>query len=229
MLRGKNGPRRMSARCVPGAESGRRRSSLVAHWVKERFTDKGWPGVERYFDWSFYSQGTGESRQTSSDLFISWALTFFGDADPTLGSPWERGERLARLVRKSRTLLVLDGVEPLQYPAGDPSGQGGMLKDEGLAALLQGLAADNPGLCVVTTRESLANLHVYNDSTSPEHRLDELPCEAAVDLLRHLLAGTWRTLTAETSANATSWACRKSTAKPRAARRSKSWPRTNGG
>ena len=48
------------------------------------------------------------------------------------------------------------------------------LKDEGLAALLLGLAVDNPGLCVVTTRESLANLHVYNDSTSPEHRLDEL-------------------------------------------------------
>lgn len=174
--------------CTLRAWGGVGKTSLVAHWVQQRFAAKDWPGVERYFDWSFYSQGTGESRQTSSDLFISRALTFFGDADPTVGGPWERGERLARLVRKRRSLLVLDGIEPLQYPEGDPSGQGGNLKDEGLAALLQGLAADNPGLCVVTTRESLANLHVYNDSTSPEHRLDELPCEAAVDLLRHLLA-----------------------------------------
>jgi hypothetical protein len=162
------------------------KTSLVAHWVQQRLVARGWPGVERYFDWSFYSQGTGESRQTSSDFFISEALKFFGDDDPTVGGPWERGERLARLVRKHRTLLVLDGIEPLQYPEGDPSGQGGMLKDQGLAALLHGLAADNPGLCVVTTRETLANLKIYHISTAPEHKLDRLPCGAAIDLLRHL-------------------------------------------
>ena len=176
------------------------KTSLVAHWVQRRLAARSWPGVERYFDWSFYSQGTGESRQTSSDFFISEALKFFGDDNPTDGGPWERGERLARLVRKRRTLLVLDGIEPLQYPEGDPSGQGGMLKDQGLAALLQGLAADNPGLCVVTTRETLANLKISHDTTAPERRLDELPCEAAQDLLRHLgvdgsdadLAAAWK-------------------------------------
>jgi hypothetical protein len=86
------------------------KTSLVAHWVSQRMAAKGWPGVERYFDWSFYSQGTGESRQTSSDLFIQEALKFFDDPDPTRGSPWERGERLAGLVRRHRTLLVLDGI-----------------------------------------------------------------------------------------------------------------------
>ncbi|MDA0808234.1 MAG: TIR domain-containing protein [Planctomycetota bacterium] len=244
--------------CTLVAWGGVGKTSLVAHWVQQRFAAQNWPGVERYFDWSFYSQGTGESRQTSSDLFISRALTFFGDADPTVGGPWERGERLARLVRKRRTLLVLDGVEPLQYPEGDSSGQGGMLKDEGLAALLQGLAADNPGLCVVTTRETLANLRVFNDSTSPEHRLDELPCDAAVDLLRHLLAdssfpnndedlrATWKDagghaltlqLLGRYLADAHGGDIRKRdlvglqevTAKLRAARHSKSWPRTNAG
>ena len=92
------------------------KTSLVAHWVSQRMAANGWPGVERYFDWSFYSQGTGESRQTSSDLFIQEALKFFDDPDPTKGSPWERGERLAGLIRRHRTLLVLDGIEPLQYP-----------------------------------------------------------------------------------------------------------------
>jgi hypothetical protein len=163
------------------------KTSLVAHWVSQRFAAKDWPGVERYFDWSFYSQGTGESRQTSSDLFIQTALTFFEDPDPIKGSPWERGERLAGLIRKHRTLLVLDGIEPLQYPVNDP--QAGRLRDQALEALLQGLAADNPGLCVVTTREHLKNIE--NQATTKEEKLDRLVKDAAVALLRHLqVAGT---------------------------------------
>jgi hypothetical protein len=158
------------------------KTSLVAHWVSERMEAKGWPGVERYFDWSFYSQGTGESRQTSSDQFIQDALRFCDDPDPVKGSPWERGERLAGLVRRHRTLLVLDGIEPLQYPPSDP--QAGRLKDQALEALLQGLAADNPGLCLVTTREHLKNIE--NRATTEERKLDTLVKEAAIDLLRHL-------------------------------------------
>jgi hypothetical protein len=163
------------------------KTSLVAHWVSQRMAAKGWPGVERYFDWSFYSQGTGESRQTSSDLFIKESLQFFDDPDPTKGSPWERGERLAGLVRRHRTLLVLDGIEPLQYPVNDP--QAGRLKDQALEALLQSLAADNPGLCLVTSREHLKNIESL--ATTEEQKLDRLVKEAAIDLLRHLqIVGT---------------------------------------
>ncbi len=158
------------------------KTSLVAHWVSERMAAKGWPGVERYFDWSFYSQGTGESRQTSSDQFMHEALKFFDDPDPTKGSPWERGERLAGLVRRHRTLLVLDGIEPLQYPVNDP--QAGRLKDQALEALLHSLAADNPGLCLVTTREHLKNIE--NLTTTAEQKLDKLEKEAAIALLRHV-------------------------------------------
>jgi hypothetical protein len=163
------------------------KTSLVAHWVSERMAAKGWPGVERYFDWSFYSQGTGESRQTSSDFFIEEALKFFGDPDPVKGSPWDRGQRLAGLIQKHRTLLVLDGIEPLQYPLNDP--QAGRLKDQALEALLQGLAADNPGLCIVTTREHLKNIE--NQATTEERNLDQLVKEAAIQLFRHLqIVGT---------------------------------------
>ena len=158
------------------------KTSLVAHWVSQRMAAQGWPGVERYFDWSFYSQGTGESRQTSSDQFIQEALKFFDDPDPTKGSPWERGERLASLVRQHRTLLVLDGIEPLQYPVNDQ--QAGRLKDQALEALLQSLAADNPGLCLVTSRDHLKNIE--NQATTEEQKLDKLVKEAAIGLLRHL-------------------------------------------
>ncbi|MEQ1511863.1 MAG: SEFIR domain-containing protein [Lysobacteraceae bacterium] len=169
------------------AWGGAGKTSLVFHWVQTRFAAKGWPGVERYFDWSFYSQGTGESRQTSADLFIAKALAFFGDPDPTVGGPHERGERLAGLIRQHRTLLILDGIEPLQYPPNDP--QAGRLKDQALEALLRELAADNAGLVVITTREHLTNVEGY--ATTEEQKLDKLAKEAAVALLRHLqIVGT---------------------------------------
>ncbi len=169
------------------AWGGAGKTSLVFRWVQTRFAATGWPGVERYFDWSFYSQGTGESRQTSADLFIARALAFFGDPDPTQGGPHERGERLAGLIRRHRTLLILDGIEPLQYPPNDP--QAGRLKDQALEALLRELAADNPGLVVITTREHLTNVEGY--ATTEEQKLDKLAKEAAVDLLRHLqIVGT---------------------------------------
>ncbi|MEM9605330.1 MAG: hypothetical protein AAGA11_20880, partial [Pseudomonadota bacterium] len=165
------------------------KTSLAFHWVQTRFaaSDPKWAGVERYFDWSFYSQGTGESRQTSADLFIAKALDFFGDPDPTVGSPHERGERLAGLIRQHRTLLVLDGIEPLQYPPNDP--QAGRLKDSALEALLRELAADNPGLVVITTREHLSDLEAH--ATTEEQQLNKLAKVAAVSLLRHLqIVGT---------------------------------------
>ncbi|MEL7337215.1 MAG: NACHT domain-containing protein, partial [Planctomycetota bacterium] len=161
------------------------KTALVAHWM-QRLRQRGWPGVERYFDWSFYSQGTGESRQTSSDLFISAALQFFGDPDPTVGNPWDRGQRLAGLVARHRTLLILDGIEPLQYPPTDRSGQAGMLKDQALQALLAGLVQHNPGLCVITSRETLTDLRMYHEAAAPEHKVERLLRDAAISMLRHL-------------------------------------------
>ena len=168
------------------AWGGAGKTSVVAYWVTQRMAARQWPGVERYFDWSFYSQGAREQSQASADLFIATALAFFDDPDPQAGSPWERGERLARLVRRHRTLLVLDGIEPLQYPPSSP--QAGELKDEALAALLQGLAMDNPGLCIVTSREALANLQSFHGDggAAVERKLDKLHRDAAIALLRHL-------------------------------------------
>lgn len=169
------------------AWGGAGKTSLVFHWVQTRFAAKDWPDIKRYFDWSFYSQGTGETRQTSADLFIAKALEFFGDPDPTKGSAYERGERLAGLIRQHRTLLILDGIEPLQYPPNDP--QAGRLKDQALDALLRELAADNPGLVVITTREHLTDIDKL--ANTEEKKLDKLSKEAAVDLLQHLnIVGT---------------------------------------
>jgi hypothetical protein len=42
-----------------------------------------------------------------------------------IGTAWEKGERLAKLIAR-RTLLILDGLEPLQNP---PGAQEGRLRD----------------------------------------------------------------------------------------------------
>ena len=93
---------------------------------------------------------------TSRAKFVDEALRFFGDEDPTVGSPWDKGERLAQLVRESRTLLVLDGLEPLQHLP--TSGDAGRIKDPALQALVRELAASNPGMCVISTRQTVADI-----------------------------------------------------------------------
>jgi len=93
------------------------KTALVNAWLK-RMQKEGYRGAERVLGWSFYSQGAAEGKQASADQFIAHALAWFGDPDPTKGSPWDKGERLAELVRQQRTLLILDGLEPLQQPPG---------------------------------------------------------------------------------------------------------------
>ncbi|MBI5385631.1 MAG: DUF4062 domain-containing protein [Verrucomicrobia bacterium] len=170
------------------ALGGEGKTSLVAKWAAE-LAAQDWPGCDAAFAWSFYSQGTREQQAASSDLFLKAALTFFGDAADKAfaASPagaFEKGQRLARLVGQRRSLLILDGLEPLQYAPTAPTP--GELKDQGLAALLQGLAAASHGLCVVTTRYSLPDLKAFWQTTAPEVKLLRLSRDAGVHLLKTL-------------------------------------------
>jgi hypothetical protein len=79
---------------VVRAFGGMGKTSLVTTWMAA-LAKQGWRGAERVFDWTFYSQGTSDQRNASADTFIAAALRAFGDPDPTQGSPWEHGERLA--------------------------------------------------------------------------------------------------------------------------------------
>jgi tetratricopeptide (TPR) repeat protein len=167
------------------ALGGEGKTSLVAKWAAQLAHDN-WPGCEAVFAWSFYSQGTKEQTAASSDLFLKEALVFFGDAEMA-NSPRhasDKGKRLAQLVGAKCALLILDGVEPLQYAPTSPTP--GELKDHGLSALLKGLAASSLGLCVVTTRHSIPDLKAYWQTTAPEIKLLRLSKEAGVALLKSL-------------------------------------------
>ncbi len=174
------------------AMGGEGKTSLVAKWAVE-MQIKQWPGCDAVFAWSFYSQGTREQTAVSSDLFLAEALTFFGDdamAKSAAGA-FDKGRRLAQLVGARRALLILDGLEPLQYAPTTPTP--GELKDQGLAALLKGLAATSHGLCVVTTRHALPDLRAFLGKTVREEKLTRLARAAGVLLLKaHGVTGSDR-------------------------------------
>jgi hypothetical protein len=117
------------------AWGGVRKTALVNHWLNG-MTTEGFRGAEKVYAWSFYSQGAAEGKQASADEFMQQTLRWFGDADPTAGTPEDKGRRLAGLIRKSKTLLILDGMEPLQYPPSKDGSITGQLKDRGLRTLL---------------------------------------------------------------------------------------------
>ena len=154
------------------------KSTLVNKWVEQMAADN-YRGARRVFGWSFYSQGTGE-RVTSADQFVAAALEWFGDGDPAAGSPWDKGQRLADLVRQEPTLLVLDGMEPLQS---NFDYERGKIKDPALATLVSELARENSGLCVISTREAVADLAPFVETTREEN-LEQISAEAGRALLR---------------------------------------------
>ncbi|MBV8351227.1 MAG: protein kinase, partial [Verrucomicrobia bacterium] len=157
------------------------KSTLVNHWLRRMATDH-YRSAELVFGWSFYRQGsTGET--SSTDEFLEAALNWFGDRNPRQGTAWEKGERLAKLVAHRRTLLVLDGLEPLQNP---PGPQEGRLREPSLQALLGELAAFNKGLCVITTRLPVADIADHEHTSALRCSLEQLSSDAGAKLLRAL-------------------------------------------
>ncbi len=157
------------------------KSTLVNHWLGGMAADH-YRSAQLVFAWSFYRQGSSGGT-SSADEFLDAALTWFGDPDPRIGTAWEKGERLAKLIAHRRTLLVLDGLEPLQNP---PGPQEGRLRDPSLQALLRELAAFNSGLCVITTRLPIADIADHEHTSAPRRDLEELSSDAGAKLLRAL-------------------------------------------
>jgi len=158
------------------------KTALVNKWLN-KMKDDNYRGAKRVQAWSFYSQGAAEGKQASSDQFIDFALRWFGDPNPDEGSPWDKAERLVNFVKQYRTLLILDGLEPLQYT---PDVNEGRLKDPALQCLLKELAHHNPGLCVVTTRIRVGDIKDDVGKSVKEIELENLPKEAGAQLLEKL-------------------------------------------
>jgi tRNA A-37 threonylcarbamoyl transferase component Bud32 len=157
------------------------KSTLVNYWLRRMAADH-YRSAELIFGWSFYKQGSS-GEISSAEEFLDTALTWFGDPDPRLGTAWQKGERLAKLVAHRRTLIVLDGLEPLQNP---PGPQEGRVREPSLQALLRELAAFNTGLCLITTRTPVADIADHERSSALRRDLEQLSSESGAKLLRAL-------------------------------------------
>jgi class 3 adenylate cyclase/tetratricopeptide (TPR) repeat protein len=157
------------------------KTSLAINWWHRNRA----AGAARILGWSFHSQDAAEAedRQASAEPFLENALReWFGVTDPPKDS-WARGEQLAQLIRRERMLLILDGLEPIQFGLGP---QLGRLKDRGMIALLKELAAYNPGLCVCTSRLPLTDLEDYDNVGVFSIDLDNLTRESGAEYLKQL-------------------------------------------
>ena len=154
------------------AAGGTGKTARVDKWFRRHLNEA------TVFGWSFYSQGTSENRQTSSDPFFADVLRFFKLTVEPTASVYAKAEALAEHLRKERVLLLLDGCEPLQDAAGD-------MKDSALKALLQELATQNKGLVACTTRVRIND--VPDDPPRAQSiDLDNLDPEHGAEYLRHL-------------------------------------------
>ncbi|TVQ84509.1 MAG: ATP-binding protein [Chromatiaceae bacterium] len=93
------------------------KTALLRAWLARRCTPAA--SGPRQFGWTFRIPVGERAGWTPEDDFLATALAWCGVAhDPAL-PPWEKGRLLATALATTPTLLLLDGLEALQYPAPD--------------------------------------------------------------------------------------------------------------
>jgi hypothetical protein len=159
------------------ADGGVGKSTIIWNWV-EQLRRRDFPDCVQAIDWSFYSQGRRDYA-TDSQKFLLEAARHFTDLGVDLGAgaatlPDQMGRLIGDAFVACGGLMILDGVEPLQYA---PQENGGALKDPGLAALLTQIrGAPPPGLgaakrlLILSTRWQLPELR--SPQRGPIRRVD---------------------------------------------------------
>ncbi|WP_295447241.1 toll/interleukin-1 receptor domain-containing protein [uncultured Thiodictyon sp.] len=160
------------------APGGVGKSALTRWWIEHR----DWPAGTRCIGHSFYSQGSHD-QNTSARAFLFRALAELGDTPESTTSDHDLGRRLAGLAAAAPTLIALDGLEPMQQASTDPR-LDGRLKDQGLAALLEGLGrAPGQALCLASSRLPIPDPRIECQPAFRQVRLGVLPRAGAVELL----------------------------------------------
>ena len=167
--------------CLVG-DGGMGKSAVLNRWLGNLARDKC-RGAAYVFAWSFYSQEE-DQKEVSADAFINEAWKWFEQRPDDLpASTRERGRRLADIIAQQRSLLILDGLEAIQHRLGPDQGA---VKDQAVQVLLKSLSAQNQGLCLITTRQSISELRAFVGRTVCEIRVDPLSEPSGIVLLKAL-------------------------------------------
>lgn len=158
------------------APGGTGKTKLLQYWLDQQ------RDIPVLIAWSFYSQGSSDDKQVSATPFFEHVFDKLKAEQREFRCEEDKGDYLAELLNKQPSLLLLDGLEPLQHGG---FGMKGELKDRAMRALLKTLAGSyQQGLCVITTR--LAVRDIQDRSGVIGHDLHNLELADGVDLLQSL-------------------------------------------
>ena len=79
------------------------KSSTINSWLS-RLDKENYRGANKIYAWSFYWQGSSSEVKSTGDFFIEHALDWFGDPNPTDGTPWTKASRRLPIECKNRTI-----------------------------------------------------------------------------------------------------------------------------
>lgn len=159
--------------------AGAGKSSLINEWLAG-MDDCDYRGAEMVLTWSFHHGYGSRSTGAPFEMFLARALSLFGDAISARDDPEGQIMRLVHEIRQSRILLVLDGVQNLQYCYGPSFGQ---FANPAFSMLMRELAKENPGLCVLSSRLKNADLNAIGAPRTVSLELGGLSEPAAKKLL----------------------------------------------
>jgi len=144
------------------------KTTLLRQWL-DNFKKQDYGAFEKIFAWSFYSQGSHET-QNSSAPFFEAALRFFG-AEVIPRQEEEKGQLLGDLLFKKKAMLVLDGLEPLQHRVDVMEGY---FKDVAVQRLLWAVKSGcyvGESVIVITSRQPIMELAGFTGYEAIDLRL----------------------------------------------------------
>ena len=165
------------------APGGIGKSALTDEWLR-RMEDRQYGSALRVFAWSFYSQGS-HTTATSSIPFFQEALPFFGFEGELPKDDTEKGRALSECLKRRSFILVLDGLEPLQYPLHLMDGE---LKDNALKTLFSSLRRLRAGksLLLFSSRQKLYEFNNWRPERYCQIDLGTLDNATGEKVLAHL-------------------------------------------
>lgn len=165
------------------AAGGIGKSALTDEWL-QYISQENYFGKTRVFGWSFYSQGS-HNTFTNSQPFFSAVLPFLGIHEIPKDEV-EKARVLAKFLQQHPCLLILDGLEPLQYSQ-NLTTMNGELQDIALKefiACFRQMAGKS--FVLLSSRQPLVELKKWQVDHYLSLDLKTLPDEDGADLLQAL-------------------------------------------
>ncbi|MDD2815394.1 MAG: hypothetical protein PHP00_06600 [Thiotrichaceae bacterium] len=165
------------------AAGGIGKSALTDEWLQQ-IAQENYYGKTRVFGWSFYSQGS-HNTFTNSQPFFSAVLPFLGITEIPKDEI-QKARVLADELRKQPCLLILDGLEPLQY-AENLQSMNGELQDSALKEFIACFRQTaGKSFVLLSSRQPLLELKKWQAEHYLSLDLKTLPHQDGADLLQAL-------------------------------------------